>query len=231
VIPKYLFGKPFDQVGVTPLTPYMPWRARQLSIEAMYRVAVGKPEDYGLPKPDHRIGDAHPTVSADFLNRVGHGEIEMKPTIAALDGEQVRFSDGSSEAVDLIDYCTGYKVTFPFFDPGLVSAPDNDLPLYRRLFHPELDGLCFIGLLQPLGAIMPIAEQQGQWVADHLLGEYALPPRAELQRDMARERARMFKRYVSSKRHTMQIDLEEYLLALRRERERGRARPRSVISL
>jgi hypothetical protein len=224
VLPKYLFGKPFDQVGVSPLTAHLPWRVRQRTIEAIYRVAVGKPEDYGLPKPDHRIGDAHPTVSADFLNRVGHGEITMKRGIESLDGERVRFADGSAELVDLIVYCTGYKVTFPFFDPALVSAPDNDLPLYRRVFHPQLEGLYFIGLLQPLGAIMPLAEAQGQWIAEHLLGEYVLPPRAELQRDIERERARMFKRYVKSKRHTMQIDFEEYLLALRREREQGRAR-------
>ncbi len=224
VLPKYLFGKPFDQVGVSPLTPYLPWRVRQRTIEAIYRVAVGKPEDYGLPKPDHRIGDAHPTVSADFLNRVGHGEIAMKPAIESLDGSQVRFADGSAEPVDLIVYCTGYKVSFPFFDPALVSAPDNDLPLYRRVFHPQLDGLYFIGLLQPLGAIMPLAEAQGQWIAEHLSGEYVLPSRTEMQRDVERERARMFKRYVRSKRHTMQIDFEEYLLGLRRERERGRAR-------
>ena len=224
VLPKYLFGKPFDQVGVSPLTGYLPWRVRQRTIEAIYRVAVGKPQDYGLPKPDHRIGDAHPTVSADFLNRVGHGEIEMRGPIESLDGERVRFADGRSEPVDLIVYCTGYKVTFPFFDPALVSAPDNDLPLYRRLFHPELDGLYFIGLLQPLGAIMPIAEAQGQWVAEHLLGDYVLPPRAEMRREIERERARMFKRYVRSKRHTMQVDFEEYMVQQRKERERGRAR-------
>jgi dimethylaniline monooxygenase (N-oxide forming) len=224
VLPKYLFGKPFDQVGASPITGYLPWRVRQRTIEAMYRVAVGKPQDYGLPKPDHRIGDAHPTVSADFLNRVGHGEIGMRPGIERLDGEQIRFVDGRVEAVDLIVYCTGYKVTFPFFDPALVSAPDNDLPLYRRLFHPELDGLYFIGLLQPLGAIMPIAEVQGQWVAEHLLGEYALPSRGEMRSDIEQERARMFKRYVRSKRHTMQVDFEEYMLQQRKERERGRAR-------
>ena len=35
-------------------------------------------------------------------------------------------------------YCTGYKVTFPFFDEGFISAPDNDLPLFRRVFHPDI---------------------------------------------------------------------------------------------
>jgi hypothetical protein len=41
---------------------------------------------------------------------------------------------------------------------------------------------------------------------------------------MARERKRMFRRYVASKRHTMQVDFDDYLLALQRERAAGAAR-------
>mgnify|MGYP000599985048 CR=1 FL=1 len=70
-----------------------------------------------------------------------------------------------------IVYCTGYKVTFPFFDRSFVDAPGNDLPLFRRVFDPKVPDLAFIGLLQPLGAIMPLAEAQGQWVADYLRGK------------------------------------------------------------
>ena len=40
-----------------------------------------------------------------------------------LAGDRVRFVDGSSEAIDAIIYCTGYKVTFPFFDEDFVSGP------------------------------------------------------------------------------------------------------------
>src|SRR5262249_32800317 len=142
-------------------------------------------------------------ISADFLNRLAHGEMTWKPNIAALEGDRVRFADGSVEEVNVIVYATGYKVTFPFFDEGLISAPDNDLPLYRRVFHPDHRDVFFIGLLQPLGAIMPLAEAQGKWVAAYLRGEYHLPPAAALRRDIERERAKMFKRYVASKRHTM----------------------------
>ena len=35
--------------------------------------------------------------------------------------------DGSEVEADVVVYCTGYKVTFPFFDAGLIAAPDNDL--------------------------------------------------------------------------------------------------------
>ena len=34
--------------------------------------------------------------------------------------------------------------------------------------------LAFVGLLQPIGAIMPLAEEQGRWIADYLRGD--VPP-------------------------------------------------------
>jgi hypothetical protein len=224
IVPKYLFGRPLDQIGVNPLTRMLPWGFRKAIFSSFYRVGVGRMEDYGLPRPDHDLGDAHPTISADFLNRIAHGEIAYKPNVEELLGDRVRFADGSVEQVDTIVCCTGYKVTFPFFDADLVSAPDNDLPLFRRVFHPQLDDLFFVGLLQPLGAIMPLAEAQGAWIAAHLRGEYALPAPAELRADIERERARMFKRYVASKRHTMQVDFDNYLFALGRERRAGARR-------
>jgi len=227
IIPKYLFGRPLDQIGVNRFTGALPWAFRKAIFTSFYRVGVGDMEHYGLPKPDHGLGDAHPTISADFLNRVAHGEVVYKPNIAELQGDRVRFADGSIEHVDAIVWCTGYKVTFPFFDEALISAPENDLPLFRRVFHPEINNVFFVGLLQPLGAIMPLAEAQGQWIAAYLRGEYALPDPATLREDMERERAKMFKRYVASKRHTMQVDFDNYLYALARERRAGARRVRA----
>jgi len=151
-----------------------------------------------------------------------------KPNIAALEGDGVRFADGGSEPVDVIIYCTGYKVTFPFFDEDFISAPDNDLPLFRRVFKPGIDNVFFIALLQPLGATMPIAEAQGRWIAAYLRGEYALPPVAEMEADIHAERKRMFKRYVASKRHTMQVDFDNYLYDLGKEMRAGAARARAA---
>jgi hypothetical protein len=154
--------------------------------------------------------------------------MSWKPNIASLDGDHVRFEDGSAEQVDIIVYCTGYKVTFPFFDEDFLSAPDNDLPLFRRVFKPEIDNLAFIGLLQPLGAIMPLAEAQGRWLASYLRGEYRLPSRPEMEEDMRVERERMFRRYVASKRHTMQVDFDNYLYELSKELKAGAARAQAA---
>ena len=133
VIPKYVFGRPLDTLG---LSPRIPSPVRRRLQEATLRLMVGDMERYGLPKPDHRFGEAHPTVSDDVLSRIAHGEITPKPNIAELTERTARFADGSEEPADVVVYCTGYKVTFPFLDPALIAAPDNDLPLFRRRVPP-----------------------------------------------------------------------------------------------
>ena len=219
IIPKYMFGRPVDQLPQDPRVPFM---VRQRVIHTLIKLHVGNPARYGLPAPDHKFGEAHPTVSG----RIAHGTIAPKPNIRRLDGDQVEFDDGSRVHADVVVYCTGYTISFPFFDADLISAPENHIELFRRVFHPEFDDVFFVALLQPLGATMPLAEAQGQWIADYLKGEYALPPRPALLRDMENETAAMRKRYVASKRHTIQVDFDDYLHALGKERRAGAERAR-----
>jgi cation diffusion facilitator CzcD-associated flavoprotein CzcO len=224
IIPKYIFGKPLDQILGS--DPRVPWKVRQAIFGGILRSQIGKVESYGLPKPDHKLGDAHPTISDTILSRITHGAIKVKPNIAELKGDRIRFVDGSEVEADVVIYCTGYKVTFPFFDEDFIAAPENDLPLFRRVFKPGFDNLFFVGLLQPLGAVMPLAEAQGRWVASYLRGEYALPAGPAMEADIGVERDAMFKRYVKSKRHTMQVDFEDYMRTLDVEIEAGAERAR-----
>jgi hypothetical protein len=46
--------------------------------------------------------------------------------------------------------------------------------------------------------------------------------------DMERERAAMFRRYVASRRHTMQVDFHPFMRQLRRELRQGAARARAL---
>ena len=165
VIPKFLFGVPTDHLTSSPLARG-PLRLQQLGMAAMLRVAQGRVTDYGLPRPDHAVLHAHPTVSDDLLTRLGHGDITVRPNIDRFEGSKVFFVDGTAAEVDTVVYCTGYKVTFPFLDERFVTARDNHVDLYRRVVDPDHPGLYFVGLIQPLGAIMPLAEAQSEWVAD-----------------------------------------------------------------
>ncbi len=219
IIPKFFGSRPVDETA-GPWFSRLPFVVQRTLMTAMLRSAQGKVTDYGLPKPDHRLLEAHPTVSSELLPRLGHGDITVKPNIDRLENHDVVFADGSRERIDLVVYCTGYKISFPFFAPELISAPDNHIPLYRRVVSPEHPGLYFIGLLQPLGAIMPLAEAQANWVADILEGKVKLPGRGLMRAVIEREDRRMRERYVASKRHTIEVDFQPYLRTIARERRR-----------
>ncbi|MEP7090727.1 MAG: NAD(P)-binding domain-containing protein [Nocardioidaceae bacterium] len=223
ILPKFLFGRPTDHLTDSALARG-PVRLQQLGMATMLRIAQGRVTDYGLPKPDHAVLHAHPTVSDDLLTRLGHGDIAVLANIDRFEGSKVFLVDGRVVEVDTVVYCTGYKVTFPFLDERVVPARDNHVDLYRRVVHPDHPGLYFVGLIQPLGAIMPLAEAQSQWVADLVEGTGALPPYDEMQRQIRAYDAQVRKRYVASKRHTIQVDFHAYLAELERERRASRAR-------
>lgn len=223
VIRKTLAGRPVDQ---TLLPAWLPWSVKQKGFELLRKLS-GDVADHGMAEPDHKVGHAHPTLSNDFYDRLADGQITPKPNIAELRGDRVAFTDGTEVEADLIIYSTGYKVSFPFFDPEFVSAPGNDLPLYRRTFHPRIDDLYFIGLAQPLGALMPVAEAQATWIADHIRSRYALPTPAAMADDISAERQALAKRFYSSDRHTMEIDFDDWIADVEAEREAGGKRTTS----
>jgi hypothetical protein len=224
VLPKYMNGRPTDE-SASPLLTRFPLSVQRFFIGRMLGITAGDMTAYGLPQPDHKLLEAHPTVSAELLSRLGHGDIEVKSNIDRFaGGRTVRFADGSEEEIDLVVYCTGYKITFPFFGEKLISAEDNRLRLYRRVVSVEHPGLYLLGFIQPLGAIMPIAEAQAEWVADLLGGRAALPSTAEMREEIAAYERKMRKRYVASKRHTIQVDFHPYLREIRRERKQAAQR-------
>jgi len=223
VIPKFLGGKPVDE-ATPPITTYLPMSVRRFFMTRLLKLTVGEVTDYGLPKPDHKLLEAHPTVSSELLPRIGHGDIQVKPNIDRFaGGRTVRFADGSEEQIDLVVYCTGYEIEFPFLDERVFAAVDNRMPLYKRAVSVESPGLHFVGFVQPLGPVMPLAEAQAEWIADLLTGRAVLPSRQEMRKEIADYERWLNKRYVSSKRHTIEVDFHPYLRAIGRERKRRSA--------
>ncbi len=220
ILPKYALGKPID-LFTTPTSSHLPQAFQRLGFQALLGLARGPQSRFGVPEPEHTLLQAHPTVSADLLNLVGHGKISMKPNLEELRGDRVAFADGSVEPVDEIIYATGYKISFPFLAPELLDPRENEVRLYRHVVHLELPGLYFIGLIQPLGAIMPLAEQQAIWAAKLLMGECTLPDRQVMERRIDRDLAAMRRRYVTSTRHTIQVDFFPYRDAIRKEIRKG----------
>lgn len=225
VLPKFLGGKPIDEAA-PPISTYLPMSVRRFFFNRLLKTAIGEMTDYGLPEPDHKLLEAHPTVSSELLPRIGHGDITVKPNIERFaGGRRVRFADGSEEEVDLVIYCTGYAIEFPFLDERVFASVDNRMPLYKRAVSVENPGLYFVGFLQPLGPIMPLAEAQAEWIADLLTDAAALPPPMEMRQEIAEYERWMDRRFVSSKRHTIEVDFHPYLREIARERRRRSPQP------
>jgi cation diffusion facilitator CzcD-associated flavoprotein CzcO len=208
VVPKYVFGRPADQVFKT--NPRLPLGLQRRMARALPRLVSGRMEDFGLPTPNHHFLEAHPTVSSELLLRLGSGDAVAKPDVAELLGDRVRFTDGSIEQVDAIVYATGYRISFPFFDPEFISAPGNVLPLYKRMFKPGIDDMAFIGLGQAIPTIFPFAECQAKLAGRWLGGDWTPPPAAEMEREIREDERRFVRHYSNRPRHTMQLDYYVY---------------------
>lgn len=223
ILPKYILGQPLDQ-WTNPYMEYLPVAVRRLLFKLLVWMSVGRQQDYGLPTPDHDLMEEHPTISQELLSQIGHGRVTVRPNIEQLDGKTVQFEDGSAETFDAIIYATGYDISFPFLPDDLFSVENNRVRLYRYVVPPEIPGLYFLGLIQPLGAVMPLVEKQAKWVSMLLDGTAALPEREEMQETIDKALAAMQKRYTASPRHTVQVDFWDYVRQLDREMKEGRRR-------
>lgn len=221
IVPNWLMGRPFDSLA-SPLTSSLPMALQRSLLKVSLLLARGRQEAYGVPVPKRPLLSEHPTISQDLLNLAGRGLIQFKPNIERFEERDVVFADGSRQAFDMVVYATGYKVTFPFFKPDFIHVEaDNDLQLYRRVVHPDFPGLYFQGLVQPLGAIMPLAETQAHWIAKLIEGTCRLPDRTTMLASIAKEAERNQRRYKTgndlSPRHTLQVDFHPYQRSIERE--------------
>jgi cation diffusion facilitator CzcD-associated flavoprotein CzcO len=223
IVPKYFAGKPADKYYRT--SPYVPLKWQRKLAAAMQPFTAGRPEDYGLPTPNHGFFEAHPTQSVELPLRLGSGDVVAKGNVTLLDGRTVHFEDGTSREIDVIVHATGYNITFPFFDPEFLSAPDNHLRLFKRMFRPGLDDLAFVGFAQATPTLFPFVECQTRLLGAYLVGRYALPDVAEMEAIITADEQKYLGHMLPTPRHTQQVDYFLYEHDLRaRELPAGRRR-------
>lgn len=220
VLRKMLGPIPADRIA---LPGWLPWWATAIRLRVA-AILSGSLKKYGLPKPPHAPGQSHPVQSDTFKKRIGDGAITVHPGISRLPADGVQFTDGTFAPADLIVWATGYNVSIPFISPDVLTVENNDLPLWKRTIHPDHPGLFFIGLLQPVGAVMPLAEAQAKWVAEIIRREYTFPSADAIRHEMAHDDERNKRQFYNSVRHTMEVDFDNYLWNLERERARGKVR-------
>ena len=172
--PKIIFGKPSIE---SPLM-HLPVSFQRLLLRVLLRVVVGKYSDYGLPKPDHKIFERHPTISTEIFHYLKHGRIKPRPDVARFDGKTVHFKDGTSDEYDMIVAATGFYLSFPFLPDALVPMINEQLAaLYAGCVLPEYRHLYIVGTQQVRYGIGPLLTPSSRLVAKmiNLQDEMELP--------------------------------------------------------
>lgn len=224
IVPKYIAGQPADKFYVT--SPFIPYSWQRKFVQVMQPMTAGRPESFGLPKPNHKFFEAHPTQSAELPLRLGSGDVSAKGDISRFDGRTVHFADGTSGDFDVIVQATGYNTTFPFFDREFLSSDrNNHIPLYKRMFSPGIDDLAFVGFAQATPTLFPFVEAQARLVAAWAAGIYRTPPEAEMEELIVADETKYIGHMLDTPRHQQQVDYFLYEHDLRtREIPRGRDR-------
>ena len=172
--PKTVFGKPSIE---SPLV-HLPVFIQRFMLRCLLRVVIGKYEDYGLPKPDHKIFEKHPTISTEIFHYLKHGRIKVRPDIERFDGKTVHFTDGTSDVFDMIVAATGFYLSFPFLPDGFVPMRNEQLALlYAGCVLPEYKHFYLIGTQQVRYGIGPLLTPGSRLVAKmiNLQDEMELP--------------------------------------------------------
>jgi hypothetical protein len=216
--PKYILGRPADQVNALAFKLRLPLRLRQFIYHHTVRLTVGDVTRFGLPAPDHRPYESHPIVNSQLVYYAGHGRIIPVPDIARFDGMSVELADGRRVDPDLVVLATGYLPRFEFLAPELLDQDADGRPdLHLHAFARRHPTLAVVGLLQPDAGLFPLAHWQSVAVAKWLRLHATDPARAaEVQR---KESARPIKSWtrrnvLPSSRHWFEINHTSYLRTL-----------------
>ena len=176
-------------------------------------LVLGSPGWLGFPKPDHRLFETHPIINSQLVYHVGHGDIEIRPQVEKLCGDEVRFTDGSQSPFDVIVYATGYNVTLPFLDDGELQWSDGRPQLFLNVLHPDRDDLFFAGFIQPDSGQFGLVDCQAQLIAEYLQGLQRGTPAADwLQAEKKRRAGELNSpvHYVDSPRHALEVEHFSY---------------------
>ncbi len=168
ILPKFFKGKPIDECNEGLLAWRLPLWMRRIGAAMAIRWVLGPPELTGLPKPDHRLFESHPIINSRLHSQIGHGELAMRPDIAELRGDRVRFVDETDEPIDVILYATGYRLSFPFLDTKHLNWHNDRPNLFLNIFHPERNNLFCAGLIQPDSGQWGLVDYQSQLITRYL---------------------------------------------------------------
>jgi cation diffusion facilitator CzcD-associated flavoprotein CzcO len=114
ILPKEILGLPITSFGV--MSKLLGPRLADRLTAPILRMHVGRPEDYGLVSAnkgpatmvseDGRV----PLIDVGTLGAIREGLVAVRPGVAAVEGREVCFADGTVAEFDAVVAATGYTV-------------------------------------------------------------------------------------------------------------------------
>lgn len=196
VLPRLAAGVPVDHLTFTRygavLGERFPAEVPAARLKALVLDTVGRPEQYGALPAHDDILVAGVTRSQWYLPLVAEGRILARPWLAGIDGRTVHFTDGTRTEVDAIVCGTGYQLDLPMLDDQARTALHQCRAgdLHDATFHPALDGLALVGMIDVTGPHFPLLELQARRVAYAWSGIAPLPDTVTMADGIARRRGR-----------------------------------------
>lgn len=217
-VPRYLFGRPSDTLNQgRPL----PARLKQAVDSRVLKLFTGDPVRFGFPRPDYRVYESHPIVNTMILNHLGQGDLRIRADVDRLDGDTVRFRDGSSGEYDLVLLATGYTLDYPFVDRRHLHWQGASPRLFLNMFPSSFNGLYVMGMIEASGI-----GWQGRYEQADLLAAYLAAPPDRAAEFRERVTGRGWPdltggyRYLGLDRMAYYVNKDAYRTAVRTEKQR-----------
>lgn len=213
ILPKLMFGRAFTDITAQIQRPWIPRKLRQKLIRLLVWLVHGDMTKLGFKRPTELT---HVTSNATVVTDIAYRRIEVKQGIECVDGQTIRFADGSTGEFDVLIAATGYRIDLDFLPKDVLTAENNQLDLFMRIVPPDWPGLFFTGFFNTDTALNMVFEHQARWVREILLDNGALPAAAEMRQAIADRTAWYAGRYKHTPRHTIEEEHVRYLTDLRK---------------
>jgi hypothetical protein len=177
---------------------------------------VGDLTRYGLPAPDHPALSSHPIMNTQVLHHLAHGDLVAKPDVETFVPGGAVFADGSEEEIDLVLLATGYDWRIPYVDPALFEWKQNHPQLYLNVFHPTIDHLYVVGMIELADAAYRRFDEMAQLVVGDIKATRTGEGKERLRELKAEHRPdlRGPMTYVDSPRHASYVEVHTYMHVL-----------------
>jgi len=217
IVPKVMFGRPVDVLYARlRKRSWLPRGLIRRLLTTLLRLEMGPWEKYGLPEPQGRLLEMHPTLNTNILSALRDGSVQPRAGIEKFDGELVHFRNGHAEPFDAVVWATGFRTSFPFLNRSIVDWDvTRPPPLYLKMMHQRITNLFFIGLFQPIGCIWRLADHQAKIAALQIAGHLQRPSDIDLR--IEREIRSPHWQFDTAARHAMEVDYHDFRRELTQE--------------